>query len=915
MSEAVPQPEERKRLPRLLRSKLNPPIAGPSTIRRTRLDEWVYASLRAKLALVQAPAGFGKTTVMLQLLSRLKEQGRAAAWLTLDDADNDEGRFLAYLLSALQKIDPQLDPIAQGTFPIEGETLVGTRILDVLHWVTNSSTPFALFLDDFEVIKNPEVLLIVRKILDCLLPEQLLVVGTREVPDLGIGRLRVRGHLLEIGSGQLRFAWDELDQFLRRERGLKLADEDLLRLHRCTEGWVAALHLVALALVGREDHRTLIESFSGSFSDLADYLAEDVLSRQTEDVRGFLLKTSILERLCGPLCDAVTGRSESYSVLSALEKANLFLTPLDEERRWCRYHNLFAGFLRGRLERDLPEAVPGLHRLASEWFAQRGLPVEAANHAFAAGDLDRAAGLVAECATSLVWLGQLQTVADWVARLPSKTLDRHPQLRIALCWALAMRFRADEARSVLDQIRAGLEEAGEHRSEIEDEINSVGPVVLSLTDRVDQCLQLAESNFPKMHDRNSFACGVLANYFGCHLMDAGRFDESHRMLGRARAIHAQLGSVMGSTYSDCLEGLLDMLEGRVRSALTRFRTALERVNRGVPGRSVSGAVSSVCLASALYERNELVEAERLLTQVRDLFPECVPLDMMLLGYLTLARTYAARDNFDAADELLREAEAIGRERGTPRAAATVQLERIRFDLFRGDVDAAVRRAGGREDSEVWKRYEDWILPANDPETPRASQLRLMIRQGQARQALPQLKAEIEKSEGLRLARRALKLRVLTVEAFTAIGETKNALRILRSTLLSAAPEGYVRAFVDEGQRIIDLVREIRAGSGTGDAASELSEGYLDRILGSAGRSLGAAPPGAVAAGGAHEELTARELEILGMMARGFSNSALADGLFVSITTIKFHLRNINSKLGVESRMAAVAKARQLGLIP
>ncbi|MCZ7664862.1 MAG: LuxR C-terminal-related transcriptional regulator [Thermoleophilia bacterium] len=907
----------------MLRSKLSPPVVG-SSIQRARLQEWLDHVPQIKLALIQAPAGFGKTTVMLQLLSRLGELGVATAWLTVDEADNDKGRFMAYLAGALQAIDPELAVRRSAGDPFGDGAAVSPRAPDILQWVVECEKPFALFLDDFEVVTNPEVLGLVREVVAGLSSGQLLAVATRRVPDLGIGRLRVLGHLLEVEAEDLRFAWDETDRFLRIGRGLDLGDEELARLQTCTEGWAAGLQLAALALTGHHDRETVISSFSGSFSDIADYLAEDVLSRQPDEVQDFLLTTCILDRLSGPLCDAVGERTGSYELLSYLERAGLFLMPLDAERRWYRYHHLFAEFLRGRLERRHPGRATGLHRQAADWFAEQNLPVEAAKHALAAGDLDRAAGLVARCAMTLVQLGQLRTVADWVDRLPSPTLDRHPELRIALCWALSMRHQYEEARAVLEQITRGLETSDRLDPGVLDEIYCLEALVVSLTDRVQECLRLSEQNLPRITNRSSFPYSVLVNILASRLLEAGRFDEAESLLRRAYQSHVQSGSVFGATYSACLTGSAEMLQGRLRSALMHYRSALERAERMVPG-SQTNAVAAVYLAEALYEMDEVDEAERLLAGSRDRFPECVPLDVMLMAYLTLARIRVLRGEGAAAGALLDEAEGLGEERRIPRVAATIHLERVRLAVQRGDVAGAERLARRRDDRAVWRAYEGWGMPACDPETPQVGELRLLVRSGRAREAIAPLREELEKADSSRRRRRALKIDILLAEALAAAGDKKAGLWILRRALVFGNQEGYVRAFVDEGLPVLRLVDELRRTRGfePADGQASISPAYLDRILsgGDGGdRVRAASKPWPVSAqplagtSAPAEPLTAREAEVLQMVAAGLSNQALADHLFVSVPTVKFHLRNINAKLGAHSRTLAVAKARQLGLL-
>ncbi|MBI5439932.1 MAG: hypothetical protein HY900_01840 [Deltaproteobacteria bacterium] len=877
-------------------------------IARFRLEEWVQRASRASVAVLRAPAGFGKTIIMLQLLERLERLGRATAWLTLDRGDNDLGRFLAGLLASLQRIDPSLDPTAFDRESFETESV----LLNVLDWVASYPEPFALFLDDGEVVRNPEVHAVLRQLSQELPPRGLLVLAARELPDLGLGRLRVSGRLLEIGPEDLRFASGEAALFLRSARGLPLADDEVLLIHRKAEGWAAGLQLAALALAGRDDKMALIDSISGSFVEISEYLAEEVLSRQPEDVRDFLMRTSILERLSGPLCDAVLGGTGGYRMLSYLERANLFLMPLDEERRWYRYHYLFAKFLRGRLEHDRPEAPRDLHQRAADWFSARGAPDEAANHALSAGDTDRAASLVADCALELVRAGRLRTVKDWVERLPDEAVDRHPQLRIALCWAFAFRHRYAEASALFERIQRSLDPQTVDPASMDD-LRALEPLLVSMTDRVGDCLRVAQSNLEKCSDRASFARGVLQLICACHLLEVGDYPAAQRFLRACQRDNARTGSALSAVYGECFSGALHLMQGRLGEALDHYRSAYARVKGVLPGYSVIGAVAAIFLAEALYERNELEEAERLLLECRDLFSECMPPDVMMIGYVTLARLRLVRRDAGGAAALHEEAERIARQRGLPRFAATIHLEQARVALGRGEVAAAQAASDREEDRAVWEEFEGWGRLANDVETPVVSALRRMVGKGEAAGALPRLRSELERAEVSLRSRRALGIRVLLAEALAATGDRRGALRVLREALHHGSREGFIRPFADAGSGVLSLLRDLReaceaAEGGDGYAA------YLDRILAAAGEI--SAPPIEAVKGEAwpFEALTSREVEIIRMASAGYSNKALAERLFVSVPTVKYHLRNINVKLRSANRTEAIAKARRYGLI-
>ena len=893
-----------------LRSKLALPITG-SSLQRNGLAQWVSQALSSQLTVIHGPAGSGKTTLMTQLAARLTQHAVRTSWLTVDDADNERARFLAYLAAAISEHETGKFPVSgvgsDNFSPYEGEGLSELWLERVLRWAADDSSGGALFLDDFEVIHDPDALNVVKRLVANLSPERHLIIASRSIPELRLARVRVRGQLLEIKPDDLRFAWDETVRFLQQERGLDLADEDLARLYGRTEGWAAGLQLSARALAGSADRGAMMESLSGSFSQFADYLAEEVVSRQPERVRDFLLATSILEKLSGPLCTKVTGYDDSPELLSYLEHTNLFLSPLNEQRHWYRYHQLFAEFLRTQAERTIAARLPELHQRAADWLEAEGTLLPAAEHALAGGDAERAAGLVARCAMTQVQIGRLRTVTGWVARLPSSALDRHPELRLALCWAHAMRNEHVKAAEVLAEIVCGLGDAATADPVVLDQIRALEPVVLSLTDQVHECLELAEKNLPKVSDHDSWSYGVLENCLAGRLIESGRFEEASVLLDEAYRKHVDAGRIFGAMYSSCHKGVLELLRGHLVRAVELYRDALTHAGSGAV-LSQTSAVAAVYLAEACYEMDEIDEAERLLVLAHDRFRECVPLDVMLLGFLTLSRVHTVRGEHRVAAALLDEAEAAGQERQTPRASATVTLERMRLAVCRDDLDEATRLAAEVKQDPVWKGLAEWSMPASDVETPAVGALRLLIRKGEADRAIPRLRAELTQADRSGHGRRALKLRILLAEALEKEGDSRAAARTMIEALSSGRQEGFVRAFADEGPTVLALVDLV------GDASS-MGE-YSERILG-AGR-IGAdrlnrtrpRPGDEVPA----EPLTERERAVLEMVASGLSNNQLAARMFVTVPTVKFHLRNINAKLRVNSRTAAVARGRELGLL-
>ncbi len=895
----------------LLTSKLRPPVAGGPLVSRSRFDNWLAAAARAKLVLFRAPAGFGKTSAMLLWREHLRERGIPTAWLTLSEADNDPAHFLVYLTASFQRIDPSLEMGKPGaTFGVSPAEL----LRNILDWSTRLPQNYAMFLDEFEVVRNPEVHAIIQQILEHLPEGGLLLMSTRETPSLQINRLRARRQLVHIGLEDLRFSAIETERFMRQEGASNLDGEDLFLLHQRTEGWAAGLQLTALALAGRHDGKSVIRSLSGSHADIADYLAEDVLSRQPEEVRDFLLKTSILDRLSGPLCDALTGRSDGYEMLSYLERSNLFVIFLDDEHQWFRYHALFGQFLRGRLERQSREQAPALHRCAADWFSENGRLEEAAAHLLEAGEEGQAAELMAGCWRKTFTKGLVGIVAGWVERLPAEILERHPELTLAYCWTLCARGRYDEGRTALAQLR---EQAVHARlSGIDrDEVYTLEPTILLFEGRIEECHRAVEENLPKLTRAGTFAHGVSSNVLGFCLTTVARFDEAAAILKRAQRSHSQAGSMYGTVYALCFDGWGLLSQGHLRTALVRYRAAFERAREVSPGYSIPGAVAATYLAGALYEADDLVEAERLLTDHFSLIPEGSTLDIVVLAHLTLARIRFLRSEKEEAARLLELAEAAGQELGMERSAASIRLERGRLALFEGNIKEAERCIRGT-DVHIWESLGGRSMPGNATETWEIGTARLAIHKGDFTRALALLRSHLKVTEAQGRLRRALKVRVLLAVALGASGDRKSALRTLDSAVRWAAPEGFIRTFIDEGVAVVDLLRELRKAEVQAAAAEDDScLLFLDHLLEAAGCEVDAAAAEEdTDAPEPAEELSGRESEMLQLLAKGLSNQGIADRLFVSVATVKFHLRNINMKLGAANRTEAVSKARRLGLL-
>ena len=909
-SAAVPSPL------RVLGAKLNPPAFVAAQVPRTAIGEAIAAAA-VKLVLVRAPAGFGKTTTMAQLRERMEAQGIATSWLTLDRADNDLSRFLNCLAEAVQRLGVD-EPISHTPF-------------DAVAALTAHDSPFTLFLDDFEVVQEPAVLGLVREMIEHLPRRGQIVIGSRSLPDLGLGRLRARGQLIEIDTDRLRFSLEETSAFfgLRQTHAPRGAvhappqalPADLLsQLHRKTEGWVAAIWLASMALERHGIETGFIERFSGSDRAVADYLAEDVLAHQPREVRDFLLRSSILRQLDASVCQALNPRGDNAAILEQLAAANLFLTPVrsdagGEVRAW-RYHSLFADFLRAQLARDRPDELARLHLAASAWYESNGRPVPAIDHAIEGGDHPHALTLLDTHAEKFLEQGRMRLLARWFAAIPEHQLREHPFLQLIQLWATCF------TRGPWDAMRL-LEQSGCLESpipEVRVNAQTLIPLLLAMEDRHDEAYAAGRESLARLPTGHAFTEGVLLNAMAHILAVRGDQREAQRLLEAAR--REQGNSTFNRMYTESLAGMFDLHEGRLRQATARLRMAVDSTHAVSYNHSHGNAWAGVLYAGAVYETNQLEQAEHLLNVYLPLARDVGLPDHMILSHVMRSRIAFHAGDIDAAFQALTELEYLGHHRQLPRVVAGAKLERALMLGLQGNGPASRDELQRADDPELWQRERRQQLPAQDLDYLALAKARWEIAFGDARAALAVLDAELHAAVASNRNRRALKLRVLRALALQRAGDLAAATAEIGAVLLTASQEGFVRLILDEGPAVGPLVQRYAAAAAlqeAGDSApaqrnDPILADYLQRLLQVLGPLPSLADADAPAAETLGEPLTRKEIRVLQLLAEGYSNNAMAEKLFVSDSTVRTHLRNINMKLDAKSRTQAVAIARKLGVI-
>lgn len=850
----------------------------------------------AKVVLVRAPAGFGKTTAMLQAYENLRASEVATAWLTLDSADNDVPRFLSCLTEAVSQLQ------------FDARTTAAS--IDVIDVLAREGSAFTLFLDDFEVLKAPTVLGLIRQLVEHLPRGGQLVIGSRSLPDLGLGRLRAHGQLAEIDVGQLRFTLDEAAEYLRLRGFADLSLQTLAQLHVKTEGWIAALWLASLALDRHASASDYIERFSGSDRSIADYLAEDVLANQPADVREFLLHTSILRHLNAPLCQSLLPGMDCARLLDQIEASNIFLSPIDGEVRSYRYHSLFAEFLRAQLVREHPDQLSRLHLAACRWYESVGRPVPAIDHAIEGGDHRYALTLLSEHAQGFLEQGRMRLLARWFAALPVEALGSHPRLQVVSLWAQCFTQGPWEPMARLDSARY---EASSDPV-IQAHVNALRPLLLGMMDRYDDSYVAGQASLSRLPSALPFADCVLSNAMAHTVSVLGHRREAHDLLDTARSL--QKGSVFNQMYAESTEGMVDLVQGRLRQATARLRIAVSSTTHSPTNSLTNGnAWAGVAYASVVYEVGDFDLAERLLTVYLPLARDVGLPDHMISSHKMSARILFHRGDIDGGARLLTELEHLGHHRQVPRVVASAKLERARMLLLQGNAQASRDELNRSGNDALWKRVSRQYLPAHDVDDLMIGELRWDIHFGNVKSAVARLEDAITVATQATRLHRSFKLRVLLSIALWRSDQREAGVRTLEQVLLQTSREGFVRLILDEGPAVANLVHDVNDKVRGVQPYDPILIEYLQRLVG----MLGPRPPAEEASGhddlkGPVEPLKEKEMRVLKLLAEGYSNAAMAEKLIVSDSTVRSHLRNINMKLGAESRTHAVALARRFGLI-
>ncbi len=899
----------------LLATKLDRPRLRSHLVSRSHLTDLLQQGMERALTLVSAPAGFGKTTLLAQWLA---EHEPSAAWLSLEAEENEPVRFFSYLLTALQILFPQVGTLArtllETSLALPLERMLTLLINDLLE---RAPGHFALVLDDYHVIENDAIHRGMGFLLEHLPPQMHLILATRTDPPLPLARLRAQGQLIEVRASDLRFGSGQAHAFLSTVMGLDLPDEAVAMLERQTEGWIAGLQLAALSLQGRSDVSPFLGTFTGSHRFVFDYLTEEVFSRQPVPIQSFLLATSILERLCDPLCNAVVGESESQVNLSVLEQANLFVVALDDERRWYRYHHLFAEATLARLRKTNPALVPHLHVRASRWYEQQGLFVEAVQHAFAAADIERAADLIERIDVDS-WAGigpAVQQVLGWLSRFPEPMVRTRPLLCIVHAIALMFAHRPQEAEARLSLAERCL--AAQPRSEqvdfLQGHIASTRAIMARFSGDLARSVALAERALVLLpHPERTPGPISRLNVAQAFLVSGDVTAEQERLAHEMVASLRTSGNWSMTMRSLTNLAQLQMLQGRLQPAAATFKQAARVVPQQEQMQAIMGSPVYACgLAEILREWNELEQAEQLLDQGMELMEVGLPAEgeVVALGFITRARLLLARGEYKQALAALETFTHLAHTHAlAPHLLTRGAAWSAHVHLAQGNLKAA----------RSW--MEQCGLTTADEhlsytqERAYLTLARVLIVQGRD-QSIPSLLYEaislldrlLQRAETHARTGSVLEILVLQTLSLLALGNRQSAFQWFARALTLAEPEGYMRLFVDEGAPMRHLLREARARRVAPHAVARLLVAFGEPTE---ERQVGQVSPD----GTLSEPLTRREREVLHWLSEGASNREIANRLVVSPGTVKKYVYTICGKLGVQSRTQVLARARALYLL-
>ena len=891
----------------LLNTKLNVPPVRPSHVQRPELIQKLDKLHEYKLALIVASAGYGKTALVSEWIAQNQLK---VAWFSIDAGDNDPVRFWDYVIAAIQTLYPPIGEQALTLLhepqPLPIETILSTLINEL------SAVPdlFTVVLDDYHVIQSAAIHEGLAFLVEHMPSQMRLVMTTRTDPPLPLARMRVRGQLLELRSADLRFTLPQIATFFTDVMGLTLTTEEVTALDNRVEGWIAGLQLAGLALQGKAAPAEFIASFAGDHRYVLDYLGDEILDRQPEATQRFLLQTSILERLNAELCDKVIGGAGSHTTLEQLEHNHFFVVALDDKRQWYRYHRLFADFLQHRLALKYPDRVKELHQRASGWFEQNGFQSEAIGHALAARDNERAAELVQGISEMLIWRrAEHNTLLAWLTALPDSAIQLYPRLYLYHAWVLYLTNQMSSAEQRIRDAENALKHPG----------GSPDPLIAGMLAAVHSTLTGVRHQFPETHrlarqaleqlpeEAVSWRCMAAIN-LGVTCSYIGEVQEAVEVLSYAMELSQEIGSSFAMLSAFWHLASLQTAQLALRAAENTCQQLEQSIN--VPGlqRFPIGGYVALLLGEISMERNNLDVAERYLLESADqINPESFPVTL-LRNYVALSRLKTLQGDTEGAAHYWQLAEQLERMSKLQGRSALLSVFRARRWLEQGDLAAlegwAAENQLGLDDEYSYERENYYLALA-----------RLFIARGDvADKALYLLDRMVKRAEASQRNGSLIRTLILQAVACNAGGDRPKAVESLVRALSLAEQEQPLRVFADEGQSIALLLEKILDLLRKGQLALPISSEYVARLLTTMEKSNPRPIPPSRPVGHLADALSARELEVLRLLADGLESNEIAERLVIAVDTARKHIKNIYSKLDVHSRWEAIKHAEAYDLL-
>jgi LuxR family maltose regulon positive regulatory protein len=864
------------------------------------------------LILVTAPAGYGKTTIISEWVNQIN---LPVAWLTLDEGDNDLARFLIYIIAALQTVKEEITTQALEGLPPSAAPLVESILSQLINEITLAAEPVVLILDDYQVIEFQPIHEAVSFLVEHLPSQMHVVISSRVDPPLPLARWRGRRQLAELREADLRFTAEETEEFFRQSMNLELEESDLDVLATHTEGWVAGLQLAGISLKNRSDKSAFIAEFSGSHEFIVDYLTDEVLEKTSKATRDFLLQTSILKQLSAELCDEVTGLGEGRATLEKLRENHLFLMPLDNERRWFRYHALFADLLQKRLLEEQADIIPVLHQRAARWFDQNENPEQAIHHALEAGDYEGALSVIERIVEDTLVRTEIRTFLKWMDAIPAELTHSRPRLLVFN--ASATLFSGGDLETVENILRDA--EKADENDELAGEISAVKAFIATLEGDVEGTIESAQYAIEALPEGNIFLRSLVIGNLSVAYIATGDVEKAADMFTNAAQAGEQAGNHMSTVMALRRLAEMALLSGDLHQAwdICKRGLALAVYPNGKPI-PVAGILMAV-QGDLLRKWDELEAANDLIQEGIELVLRWSELAAVEI-YLYLARVKRSAGEAEAAQRAIDTARQISERNEASRMAPII------ISLFQARLWLQL---GKLEEVEKWERqYQPFEIYLNQHgynpkyhhhllEIEGIAFARLRMAQGQWEEALSILEPLHKAATDLKRHGSVLEILILEAIIFLKKGEKRRAIETLGNALALAEPQGYVRMFIDEGEpmrELLALLSEDMRKRETSDLASYTPK-YLNQLLAKlTSETVTERKSKQRTTQGLTEPLSERELEVLRFLPTSLTSTEIAQELYISPNTVRFHIKNIYSKLGVHQRAAAVERVRDLGLI-